>query len=88
MPKVTCKTCGAKVPAPGMYCSAGLDLVCQGQPPVPGCGAVLTPDERHWYGYSCENCQVEWNDRINAWRAGGGDSALEEMFGAPGRGHH
>lgn len=88
MPKVTCKTCGAKVPAPGMYCSAGMDLICQGRAPVAACGAVLTPGERHWYGSSCERCEKEWSERIEAWRQGAQDTDLDAMFSVPARVTH
>lgn len=84
---VTCTKCGADVPAPGMFCSAQDDLLCQGQPPVPGCGKVLTPDERHWYGYCCEECEGEWSRRIEAWRRGGADTDMDKMFDAPRRLH-
>lgn len=88
MPKVICKTCGTKVPSPGLYCSAGVDLICQGRIPVPGCGAVLTAEERHWYGSSCEKCEAEWSARIETWRRGTEDAALDEMYGVPNRVTH
>ena len=78
---VTCETCGADVPEPGMYCSAGADLVCGGHAPVAGCGRVLTQAERHWYGDCCEKCTEEWGDRIEAWRTGGEDHEFEKFYG-------
>ena len=78
-----CERCGANVPEPAMFCSATEVLVCQGQPPVAGCGNVLTADERHWYGTCCEACEEAWNDRIETWRRGGQDADLDTMFGAP-----
>ncbi len=60
-----------------------MTLICLGQPPVTGCGAILTEEERHWYGYSCEKCQQEWFERIGSWRRGGQDRDLDEMFSVP-----
>jgi hypothetical protein len=77
-----CATCGADVPALGLFCSAIDALTCQGRAPVPGCGGILTPDERHWYGSSCELCQRAWYDRIDAWLRGHDDAELEQMFGS------
>lgn len=83
MKTVCCKTCGSEVPEPGMYCSATVDLVCRGRAPVPPCGAILTAEERHWYGTTCERCEVEWGERIDQWRRGGVDSELDRMFDEP-----
>jgi hypothetical protein len=58
-------------------------LICQGEHPVPGCGRVLTAEERHWYGDCCESCQREWNNRIDAWKSGGADVELDAMFETP-----
>lgn len=87
MPKrqIVCQTCGASVSEPGMFCSAGTDLICQGRDFIPPCGATLTADERHWYGACCERCEREWYDRIETWRRGGQDTLLDEIFGAPAR---
>lgn len=74
-------TCGAPVPFKNGSCSAGPHLVCQGQPPVPPCGAILTAEERHWYGSTCERCEQEWGARIERWRSGGADIELDRMFG-------
>lgn len=88
MPKIICKKCDAIVPAPGLYCSAGADLVCQGRWPIGPCGAILTAEERHWYGSSCEKCEAAWSERIQTWRDGAQDNALDEMFGVPNRVTH
>lgn len=77
-----CTSCGAEVPAPGMFCSANDSLICQGRAPITPCGAVLTADERHWYGATCERCERAWSDRLDVWRAGGVDPELDRMFGA------
>jgi hypothetical protein len=58
-------------------------LICLGQPPEPGCGAVLTEDEIKYYGSCCEACERGWNDRIEAWRGGGADIELDAMFTVP-----
>lgn len=78
-----CQTCDAIVPEPGMYCSATDTLVCQGRDHIPPCGEPLTADERHWYGTTCEKCEVEWALRIEAWRKGAPDSELDRMFDIP-----
>lgn len=83
-----CKKCGAKLTVRSAYCSAGLDLICQGRDPVPGCGAVLTDEERHYYGNSCENCEGAWSERVEAWRRGGADIVLDERYGVPNRVTH
>lgn len=82
-----CKTCGAEVPEPGMYCSAVAIAVCQGHAPEPGCGNVLTAEERHWYGTCCEVCERRWGDRMDAWSNGGTDLELDEMFSVPQQVH-
>jgi hypothetical protein len=83
---VTCASCDAKVDAPGMLCSASADLVCQGRDMIDGCGNVLTPEERHYYGSTCNDCEGEWCQRIEAWRIGGTDPACDQMFSGPSRG--
>lgn len=44
------------------------------------CGKPLTCEEAHWYEYRCEQCEGEWYERIQDWRAGEPDAELEEMF--------
>jgi hypothetical protein len=83
-----CKTCGAKLTVRSAFCSAGVDLVCQGRDPNPGCGAVLTAEERHYYGDACEQCEVAWADRIETWRRGSDDSELDQKYGCPSRTTH
>lgn len=58
-------------------------LICLGQPPVAGCGAVLTDEERNYYEIACEACTRAWGDAIEAWRKGGENKALDAMFDAP-----
>lgn len=57
--------------------------ICLGTPPEPGCGAILTDEERHYYGSSCEKCERAWADRMAAWREGGADPELDAMYDAP-----
>ena len=47
------------------------------------CGTVLTDEERHFYDGRCESCEGDWHDRVKAWRVGGADHKLDEMFGEP-----
>lgn len=82
-----CSTCDHEAEDLSPYCSATVDLVCQGRAPVDGCGAVLTPEERHYYGDCCEECESEWCDRIEIWRHGGKDEALDQMYGLNERAH-
>lgn len=80
--KVKCQTCDAMVEAPGMFCSATLDhLVCQGREFIPGCGRLLAPEERHYYGAACEACETAWSDHMDDWRHGRiKDAALDEKY--------
>jgi len=81
-----CKKCGHDVPTDldGMYCSSlPLILICQGRDPIPACGKPLTPEERHWYGTTCEACERKWGARIEAWRKGGADTELDAMLEKP-----
>lgn len=82
---VICSSCDATVDAPGMFCSAGVDLICQGRDMVEGCGKLLTPDERHYYGSTCNECESEWCRRIEVWRVGGHDPVCDKMFSGPTR---
>ncbi len=84
---MNCRGCGARVPAPGMFCSATTTLICQGRDFIPACGRVLTPDERHWYGESCEQCERDWHERIEAWRKGGADAEIDRVFDTRTPGH-
>ncbi|HWX13476.1 MAG TPA: hypothetical protein VNY06_01125 [Methylocella sp.] len=77
--------CGAEVPEPGMYCSATTIFICQGREPKPGCGHLLTAEERHWYGSCCEDCEQRWSDRIGEWCDGARDAELDAMFGSNGQ---
>lgn len=52
------------------------------------CGAGLSSEERRYYGARCERCETEWFDRIEAWRCGGNDEELDEMFAATPRQTH
>jgi hypothetical protein len=45
-------------------------FICAGHEPIPGCGRVLTDEERHYYSGGCETCERAWSDAIGAWRRG------------------
>ena len=55
-------------------------LICTGHDTLAGCGAVLTDEERRYYGVSCEKCEQEWLARIEAWRAGAPDKEFDERW--------
>ena len=57
-------------------------FICLGQPPLAGCGAILTADERHYYGSVCEICTQKWDQAIEDWKAGGENKELDAMFDA------
>lgn len=59
-----------------------MSFICTGQPPIAGCGKVLTDEERHYYGASCEACERAWSAAIDAWRRGGENKELDAMFDA------
>jgi hypothetical protein len=46
------------------------------------CGAVLTDEERRYYGTRCEACECADHDRVEAWRHGAADPELDAMYGA------
>lgn len=47
------------------------------------CGKVLTDEERRWYGSTCNQCEGEWLERIEAWRRGGPDVELDAIYDGP-----
>ena len=55
---------------------------------IDGCGKVLTDEERHYYGATCNECERAWCDRIEDWRRGGTDAECDRLFGAPEQTHH
>lgn len=55
-------------------------FVCIGHDPVPGCGRVLTDEERHYYGTACEECERRWSEIIEAWHRGEDNPELDAMF--------
>lgn len=61
-------------------CSANATYICVGSTPLAGCGHVLNPEERHYYGSCCESCAQAWSDVIDAWRAGADNADLDKMF--------
>lgn len=46
------------------------------------CQCELTAEEAQYYEDRCEECEVEWHLRMEAWRAGGTDPELDQMYGA------
>lgn len=58
-------------------------FICIGEPPIAGCGKVLTDEERHYYERSCEECTRAWGEAIDAWRKGGENKELDAIFDAP-----
>lgn len=81
-----CSICGAEgehVKNDG--CSSTDTLVCVGGPAAlgePGCGRVLSAEDRHWYGEACNDCVSAGNERVAAWRKGGVDPELDDRYGA------
>ena len=47
------------------------------------CGAVLTDEERHYYGNRCEKCERAEFERVESWRHGGQDEELDRIYDAP-----
>ena len=43
-------------------------FICVGHPPLPGCGRVLTVEERVYYSGACETCERAWSEAIRDWR--------------------
>jgi hypothetical protein len=62
-------------------CSATPTLICLGRAPVAGCGAILTSEERHWYGDCCEACTRAWGERVSAYQSGEQDPELDKIYG-------
>ena len=60
-----------------------MSAICLGHHPVAGCGAMLTAEERHYYGVACEKCEREWSERMRAYRRGVVDPELDAMFSCP-----
>lgn len=58
-------------------------LICLGHPPLPGCGRVLTDEERHYYERCCEACERAWGDALHEWHRGGENPDFDRMFDAP-----
>ena len=46
------------------------------------CGNALTEEERHYYEYRCEGCEVFRHERIQAWRRGSIDPELDNRNSA------
>lgn len=55
-------------------------LVCLGNPPIAGCGRILTDEEREYYDCACEDCERAKDDAISEWRRGGDNPDLDRMF--------
>ena len=58
-------------------------FICIGTSPIDGCGKILTDEEREYYEVSCEACTRLWDQAIDAWRRGGENKALDQMFEVP-----
>ena len=44
------------------------------------CTKTLTPTERYYYGYRCEECEREKFERHMEWLAGGDAPELDELY--------
>jgi hypothetical protein len=60
-----------------------MSAICLGYMQIPGCGHVLTDEERYYYGSCCEDCMTAWSDEIAAWRKGGENAELDAIFDVP-----
>ena len=49
----------------------------------PGCGRVLTAEERLYYGSACEQCVRAGHERVEAWKRGGDDPDLDAAMPVP-----
>ena len=47
------------------------------------CARKLTAAEEHYYEHRCETCERDLLERMDAWRHGVEDVALDRMYGAP-----
>lgn len=47
------------------------------------CGAILTDEERHYYGSRCEGCECADDERVRAWRHGADDPELDAIYSEP-----
>ncbi len=75
----TCYKCGLQKAE--SICSANPALfICVGARPEAGCGKVLTPTERHYYGTCCETCTRRWDRRVQEWRDGADDKEMDDFF--------
>lgn len=45
------------------------------------CGFNLTPEELYFYGYKCEQCTQQDQERLEKWKAGGEDKQLDKIYG-------
>jgi len=44
------------------------------------CTRTLTPTERYYYEYRCEDCERDYHERIDEWLAGADDPELDELY--------
>jgi hypothetical protein len=65
-----------------------MTLICIGNPPIAGCGKVLTEEDRLYYGTACEHCTRDWCEAIDAWRNGGKNAELDAFYGLAPQGRH
>lgn len=58
--------------------------ICLGDMIGPGCGAILTDLERHYYSHACSKCVMESHERLTKWRSQGApDPELDALFAGP-----
>jgi hypothetical protein len=55
-------------------------FICLGCDFIPGCGRVLTDEERHYYDRRCEDCTRAWDEAIDSWRLGEDNHYLDRLF--------
>lgn len=87
----TCRHCACPLTdeADQVQCAATPTLICvEGAHEDGGCGKVLSPEERHWLGTSCEVCSTLWAQRLRQWNSGSEDPALDRLFGNPKLSQH
>lgn len=44
------------------------------------CLRPMSPDEMEYLGFRCSACELEWSDRVEAWRHGAADPALDRVY--------
>lgn len=57
-------------------------FICLGLNPEPGCGKILTDEEREQHDDCCNACMATWEARYNRWENGAVDKELDDIFDA------